>query len=335
MRVVRCDRVSEIASLIEAATLPRFNPSDFETQHADIHLCAWSESSEVQARCSLWWNHVPAYERHRVGVIGHYAAASDDAAAAVLAAAQARLSTAGCTLAIGPMNGNTWRSYRFVTDRGEQPTFFLEPTNPPEWPTQFERAGFSSLASYFSALNSDLSRPDPRRDALERKMAEAGVVIRSANADLRLELENIYAVSQISFRKNFLYTEIPEAEFIAMYEPVLPVARPELVLIAERGSAERASQCVGYLFAIPDFALKARGAEVDTFIIKTVSILPQPELRGLGTLLVTRAQQLGREMDFRRCIHALMFEDNISLNISRHYATVMRKYTLYSKDLAK
>jgi hypothetical protein len=30
-----------------------------------------------------------------------------------------------------------------------------------------------------------------------------------------------------------------------------------------------------------------------------------------------------------------MFEDNISLNISRHYASVMRKYTLFSKALAK
>jgi len=50
---------------------------------------------------------------------------------------------------------------------------------------------------------------------------------------------------------------------------------------------------------------------------------------------VARAQERGRELAFRCCIHALMFEDNISLNISRHYADVMRKYTLYSKDLAK
>jgi GNAT superfamily N-acetyltransferase len=330
MRIVYSNNASEIVSLGKDATLPRFNPMDFETQHADIHVSALSESGEVRARCSLWWNHVPTYERHRVGVIGHYAAASDDAATALLASAQQRLRVTECTFAIGPMNGNTWRSYRFVTGRGEEPPFFLEPANPPEWPAQFERAGFSSLVSYFSALNSDLSRPDPRLDALEKKVAEAGIVLRSANADLRRELKNIYAVSKISFRQNFLYTEIPEAEFVAMYEPVLPMARPELVLIAERRG-----QCVGYLFAIPDFAQKARGAEVDTFIVKTVSILPQPELRGLGTLLVARAQQLGREMGFRRCIHALMFENNVSLNISRHYAAVMRKYTLYSRDLAK
>ncbi len=330
MRIVHSNHASEIASLDEAETLPHFNPSDFESQHADLHISALSASGEVQARCSLWWNHVPAYEPHHVGVIGHYAARSDDAAAALLAAALERLRVAGCTLATGPMNGNTWRSYRFVTERGEEPPFFLEPANPPEWPAQFEKAGFSSLASYFSALNSDLSRPDPRLETLDKKVAEAGVVFRSANADLRRELKNIYAVSQVSFRQNFLYTEIPEAEFVAMYEPVLPMARPELMLLAER-----AGQCVGYLFAIPDFAQKARGVNLDAFIVKTVSILPQPELRGLGTLLVGRAQQLGREMGFRRCIHALMFENNVSLNISHHYATVMRKYTLYSKDLAK
>jgi GNAT superfamily N-acetyltransferase len=330
IRVVHSNNASEIASLNEAAALPRFNPADFKTHHADVHISALSERGEVQSRCSLWWNHVPTYEPHRLGVIGHYAAVSDDSATDLLAAAQERLRAAGCTLAIGPMNGNTWRSYRFVTERGDEPPFFLEPSNPTEWPAQFERAGFSSLASYFSALNSDLCRPDPRLDALEKKFAEANVVLRSADPDLGRELKNIYAVSEISFQQNFLYTEIPEAEFVAMYEPVLPMAHPELVLIAERDG-----QCVGYLFAVPDFAQKARGADVDTFIVKTVSILPQPELRGLGTLLVARAQQLGRGMGFRRCIHALMFENNVSLNISRHYATVIRKYTLHSKDLAK
>jgi GNAT superfamily N-acetyltransferase len=330
MRVIQCSSASEIDALVQAASLARFEPAAFDVQRADVHLCAVSGSGEVQARCSLWWNYVPAYAQHRLGVIGHYAAAGDDAAAAVLAAAQERLRLAGRTLAVGPMNGNTWRSYRFVTERGEQPPFFLEPANPPEWPLQFERAGFSSLASYFSALNSDLSRPDPRMAAIEKKIADAGVAIRSANADLRHEMEKIYGVSQVSFRQNFLYTEIPEAEFIAMYEPLFSVVRPELVLIAES-----AGECVGYLFAIPDLAQKARGLDVDTFIIKTVSILPRREIRGLGTLLVARAQRLGQEMGFHRCIHALMFEDNISLNISRHYAAILRKYTLYSKELAK
>src|SRR5580658_9533498 len=178
MRVVHCGAASEIARFSESPGRQHFNPSDFETHHADIHLCVLSENSDVQARCSLWWNDVPAHGQYRVGIVGHYFAATADAAAAVLAGAQKQLREAGCTLAIGPMNGNTWRSYRFVTESGGEPAFFLEPENPPEWPLQFEKAGFSSLASYVSALNSDLSRPDPRADAVESKLAEAGVKIR-------------------------------------------------------------------------------------------------------------------------------------------------------------
>jgi len=330
MQVLDSAAASEIALWADhAKRLPPFNAAQFASERADVHLYAVSAGGDAEARCSLWWNRVPASQQHRVGVIGHYASSSYEAAELLLAAATERLRAARCTIAIGPMNGNTWRSYRFVLERGDHPPFFMEPSNPPEWPLQFEKSGFSPLAWYFSALNSDLSRDDPRLDAMEQKIAAAGVVIRSANSDLGSELAGIYSVSRVSFRNNFLYTEIPEAEFRAMYEPVLPVARPELVLIAERDG-----QCVGYLFAIPDFAQRARGVAVDTFIIKTVSTLPAPELRGLGSLLVARAQQIGHRLEFRRCIHALMFEDNTSLKISRHYASVMRKYALYAKALA-
>jgi len=244
--------------------------------------------------------------------------------------AESSLRAASCTLAIGPMNGNTWRSYRFVTEHGEHPSFFLEPANPPEWPAQFVQAGFAPLASYFSAINNDLSANDPRVESSEKRMADAQVLVRSAKPDLQRELAGIYAVSRVSFRNNFLYTELPEADFAALYAPVLPHTRPELVLMAERHG-----QCVGYLFAIPDLAQAARGESIDTFIIKTVAILPEPAFRGLGSLLVARAHKIGHELGFRRCIHALMFENNISLNISRHYASIMRKYTLYCKDLAR
>jgi GNAT superfamily N-acetyltransferase len=330
IRVDVCSTAAEIAGLSATTSLPHFNAGDFESQRADLHLRALGESGDVQARCSLWWKEAPKHEHYRVGTIGHYATANDATAKAMLTEAEKYVQEAGCTLMIGPMNGNTWRSYRFVTEQGDQPPFFLEPTNPPEWPTQFVRAGFVSLASYFSALNNDLARSDPRMEAWEQRMANAGVAIRSAHSDLRQELQAIYEVSRIAFKKNFLYTELPEKDFAAMYEPVLARTRPELVLIAERHG-----QCVGYLFAIPDLAQSARRESIDTFIIKTVAILPESELRGLGSLLVARAQQIGHGLGFRRCIHALMSENNISLNISRHYASIMRQYTLYSKDLGR
>src|SRR5215470_6561940 len=138
MRVFTYTTAAEIARAPAPGALPRLNPADFAAEHADLHLCVFRQDGSLAARCSLWWNQVPQYQEHRVGVLGHYASAGDDAAAAVLAAAEERLREAGCTIAIGPMNGNTWRSYRFVVEPGERPPFFLEPANPRDWPAQFE-----------------------------------------------------------------------------------------------------------------------------------------------------------------------------------------------------
>ena len=177
MHVVHSADTSQIAGWASSPTLLRFNTADFAAHHADMHVCVLSQEGLAQARCSVWWTNVSPYRQHRVGVIGHYAATNDETAAAVLAAALEQLRKAGCTIALGPMNGTTWRSYRFVTERGGQPAFFLEPTNPEQWPRQFERVGFSSLASYFSALNDDVSRPDPRLDEMKKKIAAAGITI--------------------------------------------------------------------------------------------------------------------------------------------------------------
>ena len=79
----------------------------------------------------------------------------------------------------------------------------------------------------------------------------------------------------------------------------------------------------------------ARNAPADTFIIKTVAILPRPELRGLGSLLVGQVQQIARELGFQRCIGALMHERNTLVrNISSMYGKLMRRYTLFAKELA-
>ena len=100
----------------------------------------WANPERARACCSLWWKKVPPFAAHKVGVIGHYASTDDAPAWALLDAALDSLRRHDCTVAIGPMDGNTWRHYRFATELGAEPPFFLEPANPPAWPLQFERA---------------------------------------------------------------------------------------------------------------------------------------------------------------------------------------------------
>lgn len=334
MKLVECKSPAGRSALPHAASLRPFDAGQLQSHAADLHLCALSANDEVLAHCSLWWKLTPQLPGHSIGAIGHFAACDEHATTALLDRALERLRDNRCTLAVGPMDGNTWRRYRFVTapepNQQPEPPFFLEPSNLPEWPQYFERAGFSAFAEYYSGLNSDLSRVDPRLQAASSRLENAGVRIRSAvDTDLTSQLKRIYQVSRISFTRNFLYTELPEDEFLAQYTPLLPRIQPQLILLAERDGA-----LVGYLFAIPDFAQAARAQAVDTFLIKTVAILPEPSLRGLGGLLVGLAHQAGYRLGFRRCIHALMHADNISRNISNHFAVPMRHYTLYSREIA-
>src|SRR5688572_2838826 len=130
--------------------LPPLQPEWVARQRADAQWLLVEPEGEVAARCSLWWRNPPAYPGQRLGVIGHYGASNGEAGAQLLALACEQLAVQGCTMAVGPMDGNTWQRYRLVTQQGQEPPFFLEPENPADWPDHFARGGFMTLARYFS-----------------------------------------------------------------------------------------------------------------------------------------------------------------------------------------
>jgi len=323
---------AELAPYLNASVYQNFNPEVIAQQQVDLHLACVDDFGQVQARCSLWWSDVPTLENEKIGVIGHYATDmeqndKDMPTAVMLNNACFLLKIEGCTRAIGPMDGNTWRSYRFVTDEGDEPPFFLEPTNPPVWSRYWTDYGFEPLAEYSSGLTTDLSQRDHRLPKVEQRLEQKGVRFRPLDInDFEQELRRIYSISVVSFSKNYLYTPLDEEDFVNQYMKVKELVIPELTIIAEKDN-----EPIGYLFAIPDINEKKRGEAVKTVIIKTVAVLPDNGNAGLGALLVDKVQQQARGMGFERAIHALMFNGNVSRNISGHYASSMRTYTLFSK----
>jgi GNAT superfamily N-acetyltransferase len=294
----------------------------------DRHVVAIERGSLV-ARCSCWWTESPRRLEDRIGVIGHYAAMDRGAGMELLTRVCGVLQHAGCTIAVGPMDGNTWRRYRFITDRGDAPPFFLEPDNPDDWPSQWTRSGFSALATYTSSVNDDLTVEDPRSEATRDALADAGVTLRSFEPSrAEDELQRIFDLSLAAFSGNFLYTPIAEHEFMASNRPLLPYVRPELVLMAER-----AGDLVGFMFALPDMLQSRRGEAVDTVVLKTMAVDPSCRGMGLGGVLMDDVQRAARRLGFRRAIHALMHEGNRSRTLSERYARTIRRYTLFSRPL--
>ena len=316
------------ADLATHAALPAFTIEQCEKHGCDAHVALMRDGVAV-ARTSLWWKHTPEISGERPGIVGHFAAVDETAAKKVLDAAGTELARKGCTTCVGPMDGNTWRRYRLLTERGPEPAFFLEPDNPDEWPGFFHRANFAPLATYFSAMNDDLTVEDPRVARATERLQGDGVQLRKLKPeDFVEELRRIYAVSRAAFEKNFLYSPIGEAEFLAQYEPIRAHVVPELVILAEQEE-----QPVGFVFSIPDLAQAKRGQRVDTVILKTVAVMPGRRSAGLGNVLVSQCQQAARTLGFRRVIHALMHESNNSLNLSGRYAKPFRRYVLYARKL--
>ncbi|UCH25512.1 MAG: GNAT family N-acetyltransferase [Trueperaceae bacterium] len=310
-----------------------FAPDTLEVERPGTHQILLED--EPSARCSLWWRDVPSDPRlgasrgQKLGVIGHYAARNARAAEQLLLHACGILAANGCKLAVGPMNGNTWRRYRFVTERGEEPPFFLEPDHPESYPEQWRSAGFTALATYSSSLQTDLVQASGSRERILARIRRAGIVLRPLRMEaIEDELRAIYRVTVESFRKAFLYTPIPEAEFVEMYRAVLPYVRPELCIVAE------ADRLLGYSFTLPDVRKKERGETVDTVIFKTLAVVPQAAGRGLGSAMVDHTLEVAHTLGFKRAIHALMHEDNVSQTMSRRYRSKpIRRYALFAKQL--
>ena len=294
----------------------------------DEHWIA-SEDGKARARASLWHRRAPAWPGERLGIIGHYAADDPTAGETILRRACAELATAGCTLAVGPMDGDTWHSYRFVTARGDAPPFFLEPWQPAAWAEHWAAAGFETLAEYFSTISDDLTGAtnDPRQLEAARRVVAAGVRTRGLEpACWDDELRRLHTVAAVSFQANFLYSVLSVEEFLALYAPLKNMVRPELVLIAEDASGKP----VGFALGLPNVTDATR----ETFIVKTVAVLPEVAGIGLGRVLVDRLHAAAGALGYRRAIHALMHDDNVSRHLSARFGSrPLRRYALFSRGL--
>ncbi|MFT6864373.1 MAG: GNAT superfamily N-acetyltransferase [Akkermansiaceae bacterium] len=260
----------------------------------------------------LWWKHPPTYQGHKIGSFGVPSSQNE------ITAAEEYLSDQGCTLAITPMEGNTWRTHRAVVESDGSPPFLLEPTTPPETKNLLRDSGYHILARYSSSLI-DLTETPPYISRIKTRLAQ--IKIRPLDlTKLADELRAIYQLSTRTFIENFLYTAISESEFLTQYLAFESHLIPNCAFLAEQDG-----QLVGFVFGYPDQT---------RFIVKTLAVLPERRFAGLGTLLVERIQQQACKVGVPQAIHALQREDNQSLRISHRFnARVFRRYALFAKEL--
>jgi GNAT superfamily N-acetyltransferase len=318
----------EIPNLAVISGLP--TPAECSPPHeqADARIIITNENTEIIAHAAVWWKESPEMPGHRLGAIGGFAAVDQASAKVLLDQACDALRQQGCTIAVGPMNGNTWRKYRFVVESDGHPPYLLEPAQPAEYPLWWQAAGFQELARYSSSLM-PLPAPRSTSEAVRDRLLQNGIRIRSLNPDAyEAELKAIHEISIRSFSANFLYTPLEENAFIGSYLKVREYIDPRFILIAERDGVP-----CGFVFGIPDLnALKA--GRKPALIVKTLAVDPKSRCGGLGGLLVDEIQHAAAEAGYTQSIHALQYEKNTSLKITqRNAGRKFRQYALFQKIL--
>lgn len=249
--------------------------------------------------------------------VSQIAFSSPEAGRALLTQAAAKARAAGAGALIGPMEGDTWHSYRLVSESDGRAPFLMEPQSGRHDMAAFETAGFSRVAQYFSSSVALAEQKlNPPRDTGLRVETWDG----SAPEAL---FTQVHALSSTAFAQNPYYLPIALDAFLAMYMPVVPTLRPELVLFARDAEGALA----GFLFGIPNYA---EGPAPQTAILKTYASLR----KGAGHALSYQFHSNARALGYSHAIHALMHEDNLSSGRSAlDGGGMFRRYALMGRRL--
>ena len=240
----------------------------------------------------------------------------------------------GIEIIIGPLNGTTWNTYRYVTEKGSRRQFLLEPWNEEYSVSLFEKLGFKPLAGYISTVMEGMDS-DGRRN-LNKKIEKLkkfdyykDIKVESAeNKDLLTVLNKVYDLTVEAFKNNFLYSKLEREIFLKMYlsyEGKI-IKKFFKMLYLKDG-------LIGYVFGIPDYTELGYKGKIDTIILKTIAVSPEYNGKGMGYILINSLVEEAEKEGYENVIYALMHESNVSKNIGLLLGNMLRRYTLFIKEL--
>ncbi len=222
---------------------------------------------------------------------------------------------------IGPMNGSTWNTYRWVT-AGEEKPFFLEPHNASYYTSLFSSIGFKLEWEYFSAIDESIQDKYDEPNPLAEEMAQHGISIETLDKNKWEEtLASIGKLSLDSFADNVLYSPISLDDFMHRMRPLVDFIDEAFFLMAMKDG-----KIIAYLFALRDLL----NAGKERLIVKTVARDRSLAIKGIGSYLCFEIVRIAKQKGINDVIHALMYDGNISRFLSKKFSLKkLRSYGLY------
>ena len=277
-----------------------------------------AERMVVDGASGNWHADGPMLNDRSTAALGKLRIPDASAGRALLRTAIDRARGEGRGALLAPLDGDTWHTYRVVTETDGSPPFFMEPASGPHDLEALEAEGFEPVAHYLSTvapLDSAIGAPARPVDGV--------TVSQWDGSDADALVRDLFGLSSHAFSGNPFFKPIDFAAFSAIYRPLVPLLDPRHVLFAR----DDEGALVGYLFATPNPMERVEGP---TVILKTYAATR----RGVGFLLADTFHRRARDMGFQSVIHALMHENNVSRERSgQHGARVFRRYALMAHRL--
>lgn len=292
-------------------------------KYLENNTWGYVKNNEVIVQARIWYyKDLPEDSSlFQVGMIGEFKCSKNttlDESKILFDQLFEELKKLGAMKVVGPMDGNTWQSYRLTTYYGEHDPFPLEPYTPSHFIDHFINAGFIEDEVYSSYITNINEWQDKRIDKLHSRFESL-----SFRELQKEDLGSIFDLTLQSFTRNPYYLPISKIAYLNKYEGLLSLLKPNISWVVYDGN-----ELVGYLFAMVDHQSMNKRV-----ILKTIAVNEERKYAGLGTYLLSKLIDQSKSIGIEYAIHALMHDKNPVQNIIKDNSELLRKYTLYKRDL--
>lgn len=238
---------SEVYGLIDPGDNPWF-------EHAEAELFLARRKGRAVGRISAQVDRlVLEHMGEGTGQWGMLEAADEEAAQALIAAAEGWLRAKGMTRALGPFSLSIWDEPGLLVKGHDHPPMVMMGHHNPAYEAWIERAGYRGVKDLYT-YDLDVTKPFPPLIARIVSSGEKNPRIRIRQAVKKRfdqEARVVLGILNDAWSDNWGYIPLTDAEIAYAGKKLKPIVLEDLVLIAEYDGGE-GFEPVAFMLALPD-----------------------------------------------------------------------------------
>jgi GNAT superfamily N-acetyltransferase len=288
-------------------------------RHAESRSFLCYRSDRPVARLTAFHNRLLVDKGSTVGLVGLFAADNDpDAVRSLINGAAEWFRGRGINIIRGPMAGDIWHRWRFMTHGFKTTPFPGEPRQPAYYPELFEGVGFTPERTYTTKRIDDLQAQLERFATAGSLNRKRGYTFRAVDqSDWQAELARLWELCSHSFATSWCVTPTTSEEFCDIYDRWLRRVGSDSILLA----LDPDRRVVGLGLAVT--------APENTLNIRTIAVLPDQYGYGLGQAIVAELYRRAIDAGQTTVHHCLMGPLTPPQRYDHGHGLVTRSYTMY------